>query len=114
MPFHLIKTYIRNPEIEIKLFLCPSTSSDTDGCAADTSAHIYAHGGAFSELGINGNLGWETVGEDFFCFCQKNKNGNLRWGTLGDALICLEYPFKNNCEKILRYDIKYCLAKTYI
>ena len=63
--------YIRNPERETKLFLCPSTSSDTDGCAADTSAHIYARGGSFSELGINDNLGWGIVGEDFFYFCQK-------------------------------------------
>ena len=86
MPFHLMKTYVRNPEIEIKLFLCTSTSSDTDGCAADTSAHIYARGGSFSELGINDNLGWRTVGECFFFFCQKNKNGNLRWETRGDAL----------------------------
>jgi len=87
MPFHLMKTYIRNPETEIKLFLRHSTSSDTDGCAADTSAHIYARGGSFFELGINDNLGWGTIGEDFFYFCQKNKNGNLEWGTLGDALV---------------------------
>ena len=87
MPFHLMKIYIRNPEIETKLFLCHFTFSDTDGCAADTSAHIYARRGSFSELGINGNLGWRTVGEDFFCFCQKkNKNDNLGWGTLEDAL----------------------------
>ena len=66
-----MKTYIKNPETETKLFLCPSTSSDTNGCAADTSAHIYARGGSFSELGINGNLGWGTVGESFFYFCQK-------------------------------------------
>ena len=71
---------------ETKLFLYSSTSSDTDGCAADTSAHIYARGGSFFELGINGNLGWGTVGEGFSCFCQKNKNGNLKLGTLGDAL----------------------------
>ena len=95
MSFHLMKTYIMNPEIETKLFLCHFTFSDTDGCAADTSAHIYAHGGAFSELGINGNLGWETVGEDFFCFCQKNKNDNLEWGTLGDALNCAIDYFLN-------------------
>ena len=83
MSFHLMKTYIRNPETETKLFFfCPSTSSDTDGCAADTSAHIYTRGGSFFELGINGNLGWGTVGEGFFCFCQKNKNDNLGWGTL--------------------------------
>ena len=72
MPFHLIKTYIRNPEIETKLFLCPSTSSDTDGCAADTSAHIYAREGSFSELGINGNLGRETVEFFFSVFAKKN------------------------------------------
>jgi len=64
MPFHLMKIYIRDPETETKLFLCSSTSSDTDGCAA-------ARGGSFFELGINGNLGWGTVGEGFFCFCQK-------------------------------------------
>ena len=48
-------------------------------------------GDSFSELGINGNLGWGVVGEGFFCFCQKNKNGNLGWETLGDALtkLCL-------------------------
>jgi len=28
-------------------------------------------GDSFSELGINGNLGWGVVGEGFFCFCQK-------------------------------------------
>ena len=71
MPFHLMKTYIRNPEIEIKLFLCPFTSSDTDGCAADTSAHVYARGGSFSEFSINGNLGWGTVGESFSVFAKK-------------------------------------------
>jgi len=83
-----MKTYIRNSETETKLFLCPFTSSDTEGCAADMrSAHIYARGGTFSELGINGNLGWRTVGEGFFLFLsKKNKNGNLGWGTLGDAL----------------------------
>ena len=87
MPFHLMKTYIRNPETETKLFFfCPSTSSDTDGCAADTSTHIYARGGSFSELGINGNLGRELLEKIFFVFAKKNKNGNLRWKTLGDAL----------------------------
>ena len=91
MYFHLMKTYIRNPETETKLFLCPSTSSDTDGCAADKNAHIYARGDSFSELGINGNQGWGTVREGFFCFCKKNKNGNLGWGTLTDALILTCY-----------------------
>ena len=47
----------QEPETETKLFLCPSTSSDMDGCAADTSVHIYARGGSFFEFGINGNLG---------------------------------------------------------
>jgi len=79
MRFHLMKTYIRNSETETKLCLCLSTSSDMDRWAADMSAHIYARGGSFSKLGINGNMGWRTVGEDFFFFCQKNKNVNLRW-----------------------------------
>ena len=87
-----MKTYIKNPEIETKLFLCPSTSSDTDGCATDTSAHIYARGGSFSQLGINGNLGWGTVGKVFSVFAKKNKNDNLRWGTLGDALRGFSFP----------------------
>ena len=56
-----------------------------DGCAADTSAHIYTPGGSFSKLGINGNLEWKIVGKSFFYFCQKNKNDNLGWRTLGDA-----------------------------
>ena len=71
MLFHLIKTYIRNLETETKLFLCPSTSSDMDGCAADTSAHIYAREGSFSELGINGNLGWELLEKVFSVFAKK-------------------------------------------
>ena len=75
MPFHLMKTYIRNPETETKLFLCPSTSSDTDGCAADTSAHIYARGGSFFELGINGNLEWKKLLEKIFSvFANKTRS----------------------------------------
>ena len=77
MSFHLMKNYIINPETETKLFLWSSTSSDTDRCAADTNAYIYARGDSFSELGINDNLGWETVRESFFYFCKKNKNDNL-------------------------------------
>jgi len=84
MPFHLMKSYIRNPETEIKLCLCPSTSFDTDGCAVDTSAHIYARGGSFSEFSINDNLGWGTVGESFFCFCQKK----IRMVIWNGELVC--------------------------
>ena len=69
--FHQMKTYIRNPETEIKLFLCPTTSSDTDGCAADTSTHIYARGCSFSKLGINGNLGWKLLEKVFSVFAKK-------------------------------------------
>ena len=57
MLFHLMKTYIRNPETETKLFLCTSTSSDTDGCAADTNTYIPR----FFEFGINGNLERELL-----------------------------------------------------
>jgi hypothetical protein len=42
MLFHLLKSYIRNPEIETNLVLCPSTSCATEGCAADTRAHMRA------------------------------------------------------------------------
>ena len=87
-----MKTYIRNHEIEIKLFLCLSTSSDTDGCAANTSAHIYECRGSFSELSINDNLGWGTIGKIFFLFfVRKNKNGNLGRGTFGNALSALNF-----------------------
>jgi hypothetical protein len=76
MPFHILKTYIRNPKIEIKLFLYPSTSSDTKECAAGTSVHICACGGSFSEHGINDNLRWETVG-GFFCRLMTTWDGEL-------------------------------------
>jgi hypothetical protein len=56
MSFRLLKTYIRNPQTERKLFLCPSISSDTNTCATDMSAYIWACGGSFSELVINVNL----------------------------------------------------------
>jgi hypothetical protein len=39
-----------------KLFLYSSTSSNTEGCAADRYAHIYTRGVRFSQLGINVNL----------------------------------------------------------
>jgi hypothetical protein len=55
-----MRTYIRDPETEIKLCLCSSTSSDMDGCGADTSMHICVHEGFF-ELGINDNLRRGTV-----------------------------------------------------
>ena len=77
----------QEPETETKLFLCPSTSSDTDGCAADTSAHIYARGGSFFKLGINGNLGWGAVGEGFFCFCQKKIRMTIWDGEILEMLL---------------------------
>jgi len=71
MLFHLIKTYIRNPETETKLFLCPSTSSDTDGCAADTSAHIYAGGGSFFRTWHKWQLEMGNYWRRFFLFLPK-------------------------------------------
>jgi hypothetical protein len=44
--------------------------------------HICACGVRFSQLGINGNLRWGTVGEGFSVF-EKNNNGNLGWAIIG-------------------------------
>jgi hypothetical protein len=60
-----------NLEKKTKLFLYPSTSSKLEGCAADRCAHIYARGVSFSQLGINDNPRWGTVGEGFSVFAKK-------------------------------------------
>jgi hypothetical protein len=39
--------------------------------ASRIAARIYARGVSFSQLGINSNLRWGTVGEDFFVFAKK-------------------------------------------
>jgi hypothetical protein len=70
-----------------KLFLHPSTSSNTGGCAADRCAYICTHGVGFSQLGTNDNLRWGSVGESFSVFAKKNNNGILGWGTVGVARI---------------------------
>jgi hypothetical protein len=56
----------QEPEKKTKLLLYPSTSFDTEGCAADS-----ARGVCFSQLEINGNLRWGTVGEEFFVLAKK-------------------------------------------
>jgi hypothetical protein len=50
------------------------------------AARIYARAESrfFSQLGINDNLRWETLGEGFFRFSKKkNNNDNWGWGTAG-------------------------------
>jgi len=70
MLFHLIKTYIRVRQKQNYFYVLPPLLIRTD--APRIRARIYTRAEAlFSELGINGNLRWETVGEGFFCFCQK-------------------------------------------
>jgi len=70
MLFHLIKTYIRVRQKQNYFYVLPPLLIRTD--APQIRARIYTRAEAlFSELGINGNLRWETVGEGFFCFCQK-------------------------------------------
>ena len=60
------------------------------------SAYIYAHIHPICQLLEDGEVRWETIGEYFFYFFQKNKNkdGEERWGTVGDALrfLVMEFP----------------------
>jgi hypothetical protein len=79
--------YRQKRRIEIKVFLCPSTTSDMDKCAGYGCTYMRVRR-LFSELGINDILGWRTVGEGFFVFVRK-KNDNLelmescwRWSPL--------------------------------
>ena len=86
-------TYIRNPEREIKLYLCPSISwklkSGTLRCYLflfspshltrnhDANraprAYIYALEADFSQVAKNCQVFCQTVGGVFLTFCQKSK-----------------------------------------
>jgi hypothetical protein len=73
--------YRQKRRIEIKVFLCPSTTSDMDKCAGYGCTYMRVRR-LFSELGINDILGWRTVGEGFFVFVIKKEwqpriNGKL-------------------------------------
>ena len=99
-------TYIRNPERETKLYLCPSTSwklkSGTLLCYLflfspshltrnhDANraprAYIYALEAGFSQVAKNCQVFCQTVGGVFLTFLPKIKDGNSICQTLGDAL----------------------------
>ena len=99
-------TYIRNPERETKLYLCPSTSwklkSGTLLCYLflfspshltrnhdanrTPRAYIYALEAVFSQVAKNCQVFCQTVGGVFLTFLPKIKDGNSIWQTAGDAL----------------------------
>ena len=98
-------TYIRNPEIETKLYLCPSTfwklKSGTLLCYFFSPSHltrnhdanrasrayIYALEASFSQVAKNCQVFCQTVGWVFLTFLSKIKDGNSICQTAGDALI---------------------------
>jgi hypothetical protein len=53
-PFHFLKSYIRNPEIETKLFLCPPPLLLQNRCVEGRDAKLFC----------------KIVGGYFFIFCQ--------------------------------------------
>ena len=99
-------TYIKNPERETKLYLCPSTSwklkSGTLLCYLflfspshltrnhDANraprAYIYALEAGFSQVAKNCQVFCQTVGGVFLTFLPKIKDGNSICQTLGDSL----------------------------
>jgi hypothetical protein len=99
-------TYIRNPERKTKLCVCPSTSWKTyirnpslffisfspshlegnnDG-NHDLRAHICTWGGEFCQVSIFSKLVCQTVGGQFFLFCQNYMDVKLVWQTVGVSL----------------------------
>jgi hypothetical protein len=69
MPFHLLETYVRNSS----LFFISFSPSHLDGNANgnhDPRVHICAWGGEFCQVSIFAKLVCQTVGRQFFSFCQ--------------------------------------------
>ena len=120
-------TYIRNPERETKLYLCPSTSwklkSGTLLCYLflfspshltrnhDANraprAYIYALEAGFFQVAKNCQVFCQTVGWVFLTFLPKIKNVNSIWQTAGDALTCcgllsgVKWPRAKPSQKML-------------
>jgi hypothetical protein len=69
IPFHLLKTYIRNPSLFF-IFFHPPTYRDTP-MATTIRAHIYARGGEFCQVSIFAKLVCQTVGGQLFLFLPK-------------------------------------------
>src|SRR6185312_12544462 len=100
-------TYIKNPERETKLYLCPSTSSKlksgtllcylflfspshlTRNHDANRAprAYIYALEAGFSQVAKKYQVFCQTVGGVFLTFLPKIKDDNSICQTAGDALI---------------------------
>ena len=66
------------------------------GWETTEGVRIFTHIHPICQLLEDGEVRWETIGEYFFYFFQKNKNkdGEERWGTVGDALrfLVMEFP----------------------
>jgi hypothetical protein len=69
MPFHLLKTYIRNLLYSLFLFSPSHLQVNIDG-NHDPSVHICAWGGEFCQVSIFAKLVCQTVVDQFFLFCQ--------------------------------------------
>jgi hypothetical protein len=70
VPFHLLKTYIRNPSLFFISFFTPHLEGNGDG-NHDPRAHIYAQGGGFCQVSIFAKLICQTVGGQFFLVLPK-------------------------------------------
>ena len=113
-------TYIRNPERETKLYLCPSTSwklkswtllcylflfspshlTRNHDANRAPRAYIYALEAVFSQVAKNCQVFCQTIGGVFLTFLPKIKDGNSICQTAGDALrrgigICMPL-----CQKV--------------
>jgi hypothetical protein len=68
MAFHLLETYIRNPSLFF-LFSPSHLEGKTDG-NHDLREHICVWGGEFCQVSIFAKFVLQTVGGQFFSFCQ--------------------------------------------
>ena len=121
-------TYIRNPERETKLYLCPSTSwklkSGTLLCYLflfspshltrnhDANraprAYIYALEAGFSQVAKNCQVFCQTVGGVFLTFLPKIKDGNSICQTAGDDYQTVTCTCSIIRGKYLLFERDYC------
>jgi hypothetical protein len=85
IPFHLLKTYIRNPSLYLFLF-SPSHLSKNDSAKRAPRAYIYALEAGFPQVAKSCRVFCQTVGEVFLTFLPKIKDCNSIWQTAGDCV----------------------------
>ena len=88
MPFHLLKTLIRNSSL---LFIFFSSSHLTRNHDANRAprAYIYALEASFSQVAKNCHVFCQTVGGVFLTLLPKIKDGNSICQTAGDANLAI-------------------------